>query len=218
MLMHHFGERAFGPEQCAATCDVCQQLAAGGKQVRGGVVVGVRLAVGVGLGLGLGGVIEWERVVSCGFGLQMQRERERTLIKLTDLPAPKSAYRPSLPDPNPPIHPPTIHLPTNPPIYPPIYPPTHPPTHQPTHPPTHQGRQDRRHRAGSSPHPPDRLNRQPSAAAAAAAAGLRQPRRIRGPGQRRWRREQGVGSYLHLGAVQGCAEQQESPSGERGRV
>lgn len=35
MLMHHFGERTFGPEQCARTCDVCQQLAAGGKQVRG---------------------------------------------------------------------------------------------------------------------------------------------------------------------------------------
>ena len=33
LLMHHFGERGFGPEQCAGTCDVCQQLAAGGKQV-----------------------------------------------------------------------------------------------------------------------------------------------------------------------------------------
>ncbi|KIY92005.1 bloom syndrome protein, partial [Monoraphidium neglectum] len=32
MLMHHFGERGFGPDQCAGTCDVCQQLAAGGKQ------------------------------------------------------------------------------------------------------------------------------------------------------------------------------------------
>lgn len=34
MLMHHFGERTFGPEQCARTCDVCQALAAGGKQAR----------------------------------------------------------------------------------------------------------------------------------------------------------------------------------------
>jgi hypothetical protein len=34
MLMHHFGERTFGPAQCGETCDVCQQLAAGGKQVR----------------------------------------------------------------------------------------------------------------------------------------------------------------------------------------
>jgi hypothetical protein len=33
MLMHHFGERSFGPEQCGNTCDVCQALAAGGKQV-----------------------------------------------------------------------------------------------------------------------------------------------------------------------------------------
>ena len=33
LLMHHFGERSFGPEQCARTCDVCEQLAAGGKQV-----------------------------------------------------------------------------------------------------------------------------------------------------------------------------------------
>jgi hypothetical protein len=33
MLMHHFGEHSFGPAQCAGTCDVCQQLAAGGKQV-----------------------------------------------------------------------------------------------------------------------------------------------------------------------------------------
>lgn len=34
LLMHHFGEHGFGPEQCANTCDVCQSLAAGGKQVR----------------------------------------------------------------------------------------------------------------------------------------------------------------------------------------
>jgi hypothetical protein len=33
MLMHHFGEHAFGPQECAGTCDVCQQLAAGAKQV-----------------------------------------------------------------------------------------------------------------------------------------------------------------------------------------
>lgn len=35
LLMHHFGETSFGPEQCRQTCDVCQANKAADRKVEG---------------------------------------------------------------------------------------------------------------------------------------------------------------------------------------
>jgi hypothetical protein len=35
LLMHHFGESSFGPEQCRETCDVCQANKAADRKVEG---------------------------------------------------------------------------------------------------------------------------------------------------------------------------------------
>jgi superfamily II DNA helicase RecQ len=37
LLMQHFGETSFGPEQCRQTCDVCQANTAADRKVEGAV-------------------------------------------------------------------------------------------------------------------------------------------------------------------------------------